>query len=118
LFGKIVPLLLLIIWFITSKQWWSHVILIPIAMYSFQLYNVLTYKSNIIDESEILYIVAISIVVIPIVYFIRIKLVDKYVHGIDLEAMDTELQIIKAKKQLRKEQEKLEKLKESLSKKM
>ncbi|MDA8686530.1 hypothetical protein N9L94_05910, partial [Robiginitalea sp.] len=27
----------------------------------------------------------------PFVYFIRIKIYDKYVHGIDLEAMDAEL---------------------------
>ncbi|MGI9551106.1 MAG: hypothetical protein ACR2MT_07895, partial [Aurantibacter sp.] len=29
------------------------------------------------------------------VYFIRIKLYDKYVHGIDLEAMEAELQSLK-----------------------
>ena len=57
-------------------------------------------------------------VVIPIVYFIRIKLVDKHVHGIDLEAMDTELQILKEKEELRKEREKLERRKNTASKKM
>ncbi|WP_239530921.1 hypothetical protein [Muriicola jejuensis] len=36
-------------------------------------------------------------VVIPFVYFIRIKLYDKYVHGIDLEAMEAELQAFKEK---------------------
>ena len=57
-------------------------------------------------------------VIVPIVYFIRIKLVDKHIHGIDLKAMDTELQILKAKEELRKEREKLEQRKETLSKKM
>lgn len=114
LFGKIVPLLLLVIWFITCKQWWYHSILIPIAMYSFQLFGVLTYESKQIDENEILYIIGVTIVVVPIVYFIRIKLVDKYIHGIDLKAMDEELQLLKAKEELRKEREKLEKLKKTL----
>ena len=36
-------------------------------------------------------------VVIPFVYFIRLKLFDKYVHGIDLEAMNAELEYYKNK---------------------
>ncbi|MFZ9030057.1 MAG: hypothetical protein ACO20F_02125 [Robiginitalea sp.] len=36
-------------------------------------------------------------VVIPFVYFIRLKLFDKYVHGIDLEAMSAELEYYKNK---------------------
>ena len=118
LFSKIVPLSLLVIWFVTSKQWWYHAILIPIAMYSFQLYSVWSFESNKVDENEILYVVAVTMVVVPIVYFIRIKLVDKYVHGIDLKAMDTELRILKEKEELRKEREKLEQRKETLEKKL
>ena len=117
--SKVVPLLLLVIWFVTSKNWWYHAILIPISMYSFQLYTVLNYSnSNRIDENEILYVIAVTMVVIPVVYFIRIKLVDKHVHGIDLDAMDTELQILKEKEELRKEREKLEERQKTLSKKM
>lgn len=116
---KVVPLFLLIIWFITSKDWWYHAILIPIAMYSFQLFTVLNYSnSKRIDENEILYVIAVTMVIVPIVYFIRVKLVDKHVHGIDLEAMDTELQILKEKEELRKEREKLEQRQKTASKKM
>jgi hypothetical protein len=71
-----------------------------------------------VDENEILYIVAVTMVVVPLVYFIRVKLVDKHVHGIDLKAMDTELQILKEKEELRKEREKLEELQRALLKKM
>lgn len=117
-FGKIVPLLLLIIWFITSKEWWYYTILIPIAMYSFQLFSVLTFESGIVDENEILYVIAVTMVVVPIVYFIRLKLVDKHVHGIDLDAMDTELRILKEKEELRKEREKLEQQRKTALKKM
>ena len=117
-FSKIVPLVLLIIWFTTSRQWWYHAILIPISMYSFQLYNVLTFESNKVDENEILYVIAVTMVITPIVYFIRVKLVDKHVHGIDLEAMDAELQILKEKEELRKERQKLEERQHTLSKKV
>lgn len=95
--SKLVPLSLLIIWFTTCKQWWYHSILIPIAMYSFQLYGVLSEDTKRIDENEILYLLVVCMVVIPFVYFIRIKLYDKYVHGIDLEAMDAELRAYKEK---------------------
>ncbi len=115
---KFVPLVLLIIWFITAKQWWYHAILIPISMYSFQLYTVIAYETGNVDENEIFYIIAVTMVIVPIVYFIRIKLVDKHIHGIDLKAMDEELQILKAKEELRKEREKLEQRKETLSKKL
>jgi len=117
-FSKIVPLLALVIWFITCKEWWYYAILIPIAMYSFQLFAVLTFQSGIVDENEVMYVIAVTMVVVPIVYFIRIKLVDKHVHGIDLDAMDTELQILKEKEELRKEREKLEQRRKTASKKM
>lgn len=115
---KLIPLTLLVIWFVTSKQWWYHAILIPIAMYSFQLFSVFYSNSDAIDENEIFYIIAVTMVVVPVVYFIRVKLVDKHVHGIDLDAMDTELQILKEKEELRKEREKLEQRQQTLSKKM
>lgn len=117
-FSKLVPLLLLVIWFVTSKNWWYHAILIPIAMYSFQLYSALNFASKRVDENEILYVIAVTMVVVPVVYFVRIKLVDKHVHGIDLDAMDTELRILKEKEELRKEREKLENRQKTLSKKM
>ncbi|WP_299534263.1 hypothetical protein [Ulvibacterium sp.] len=90
--GKIIPLYLLIFWFLTSKDWWYHIILIPIAMYSFQVFEVLFDSDDNIDTENIWWIIPICLLVIPFVYFIRIKLYDKYVNGIDLEAMEAELQ--------------------------
>ena len=114
---KFIPLILCFIWFTTSKQWWYHVILIPISMFSFQLVQAFR-DTEIVDENEIMYVIGVTMIIVPVVYFIRLKLVDKYVHGIDLKAMDTELQILKAKEELRKEREKLEKEKKALAKKM
>lgn len=98
--SKLIPLALLIIWFTTAKNWWYHIILIPISMYAFQLYSVFSEDASKIDENEILYLVAVCMVIIPIVYFIRVKLVDRYVHGIDLEAMEAELKVLKEKQGL------------------
>ena len=110
--GKFVPLILLIVWFSTCKQWWYHVILIPIAMYGFQLYSVLSEDVKKIDENELFYLLLVCMIIIPIVYLVRVRLVDKYVHGIDLEAMEKELNILKEKANYRPTtDEELEKLK-------
>ncbi|WP_245967162.1 hypothetical protein [Ulvibacterium marinum] len=95
--GKIIPLYLLVFWFLTSKDWWYHIILIPIAMYSFQVFEVLFDSDDNIDTENIWWIIPICMGVIPFVYFIRIKLYDKYVNGIDLEAMEAELQTYREK---------------------
>ena len=120
LLGKLVPFYLLAIWFFTCKHWWYHIILIPLIMYAFQLfelYHSADSKSADVDSESLIWLLPVCIVVIPFVYFIRIKLYDKYVHGIDLKAINEELSIIKARKELQEEREKLEALKETLSKK-
>lgn len=94
--GKFIPLVLLILWFFTCKHWWYHVILIPIAMFTFQIVS-LIYEDRFIDEIELYWLLPIMTVIIPFVYFIRIKLFDKHVLGIDLEAMDRELKSYKEK---------------------
>ena len=105
LMGKLIPFILLILWFFTCKHWWYHIILIPISMYAFQIFSALAQDSNIIDEAEIYWIIPIMLVITPFVYFIRVKLFDKHVLGIDLEAMDAELKQYKEKERLQKEKE-------------
>ncbi|NJB35566.1 hypothetical protein [Croceivirga sp. JEA036] len=121
LLTKLVPFYLLIIWFFTCKHWWYHIILIPIIMYSFQLFELYISSSEgeaVIDTDNLLWILPICVIIIPFVYLIRLKLYDKYVHGIDLKAMDEELKFLEEKKALRKEWEKLEEQKAALLKKM
>ncbi|QLG47069.1 hypothetical protein [Costertonia aggregata] len=101
LMGKIVPLYLLVFWFFTSKNWWYHILLIPIAMYAFQIFEVLFSNDDDIDTENIFWLLPVCMVVIPFVYFIRIKLYDKYVNGIDLEAMEAELNDLKQKERSR-----------------
>lgn len=97
LLGKLIPLYLLIIWFFTNKHWWYHILLIPICMYAFQIFEVLNFKNQYVDTENILWLLPVCMIVIPFVYFIRVKLYDKHVHGIDLEAMDVELQYYRDK---------------------
>ena len=97
LLGKILPLYLLVIWFLTCKHWWYHILLIPICMYAFQIFEVMYSEDLYIDVDNVLWLLPVCMVVIPFVYFIRIKLFDKYVHGIDLEAMSAELEYYKNK---------------------
>jgi len=98
LLGKIVPFYLLLIWFFTNKHWWYHILLVPICMYAFQILEVFYYYDDqTVDIENTLWILPVCMVVIPFVYFIRVKLYDKYVHGIDLDAMDAELQYYKDK---------------------
>ena len=92
---KIIPLLLLALWFFTSKDWWYHIILIPIAMYAFQVFEVIYSDDQFVDTENIWWLIPICIIVIPFVYLIRVKLYDKYVHGIDLEAMELEINTLK-----------------------
>ena len=37
LMNKIVPLMLLFIWFFTCRHWWFHTLLVPIAMYIYHI---------------------------------------------------------------------------------
>jgi hypothetical protein len=41
LMGKLIPLYLLFIWFFTCRHWWYHALIVPISMYSYQVFDVL-----------------------------------------------------------------------------
>lgn len=87
--GKFVPLYLLLLWFFTCKHWWHWIILVPIAMYAFQLWGIINQSKNL-DELEIYYILPLMMVLVPFVYLIRAKLFAK-VRGNDLKSFEEEL---------------------------
>ena len=74
--GKFIPLYLLLLWFFTCKHWWHWILLIPIAMYAFQLWGVIN-ESNNLDELELYYIIPLMMILVPAVYLIRAKLFNK-----------------------------------------
>ena len=87
--NKIIPLLLLFIWFFTCKHWWHWILLIPIGMYSFQIWGLIQENEGV-DEIELFYVFPIMMIVVPSVYLIRAKLFNT-LREIDLKAFEEEL---------------------------
>ncbi|SDR75498.1 hypothetical protein [Gramella sp. MAR_2010_147] len=95
--GKITPLFLLLLWFFTCKHWWYHVILIPIAMYCYQLvvviYDDVYLRTDYMDINQLIYLAPFFIIILSIVYLIRIKIFDR-IYGLDLSELDeTEISV-------------------------
>lgn len=92
--GKIIPLLFLIIWFFTCRHWWYHAILVPIAMYTYQIFGFLNDDLKYLDEFQLLYLVPIMAIVIPSIYLIRARIFDK-LNSIDksMQELEDELMI-------------------------
>jgi len=94
-FSKFVPLLLLLIWFITCKHCWVHAILIPLSVYLFQLISVINDGNELLDEVTFIYTVPITTIIIVILYFIRNKM-SVYIQAVDLKKeMDDNMQFPK-----------------------
>ena len=53
LIGKLIPLYLLFIWFFTCRHWWYHTLLVPIAMYIFQIIVMFKDDSKFLDEFQL-----------------------------------------------------------------
>ncbi len=85
--GKIIPLYLLLIWFFTCKHWWYHVIIVPICMYSFQIFGIIN-EDIIFTDIKDIYILAPIILIMSIFsYTVRTRVFDK-IHGIDLSELN------------------------------
>ena len=92
-FAKFVPLLLLLIWFVTCKHWWVHAIIIPISVYLFQLIAVINDSEQYVDEVEFIYTAPIALAVVVILYFVRSKMAI-YIQAVDLKKeMDENMKI-------------------------
>lgn len=87
--GKAIPLILLFIWFFTCKHWWHWIILVPIAMYAFQLWGIINENAGL-DELELYYIIPLMMILVPFVYLIRAKLFND-VRGNDLKTFEKDL---------------------------
>ena len=75
--GKAFPLTCLIVWFFTCRQWWYHALLVPIAMYTYQLVSILHEDSGSVDQFQLIYLIPIMAVIIPSIYLIRAKMFNK-----------------------------------------
>lgn len=86
--GKLIPIILLLIWFFTCRHWWYLVILIPLSMYILQLISVIRDDMPLVDEVEIYYIAPFIIIILALLYTVRVKIFDK-IHNIDISEMDS-----------------------------
>jgi hypothetical protein len=75
--GKAIPLLLLFIWFFTNKHWWYHTLLVPIAMYVYQIFDFFNGTLSYVDEFQLIYLIPIMAIVIPTIYLIRARIFNK-----------------------------------------
>lgn len=77
LMGKLVPLMLLFIWFFTNRHWWYHALLVPIAMYVYGIIDTLNEDLEFAEENQIIYLLPVMAIVIPSIYLIRAKMFNK-----------------------------------------
>ncbi|MDO6596762.1 hypothetical protein Q4512_07530 [Oceanihabitans sp. 2_MG-2023] len=75
--GKLIPILLLLIWFFTCRHWWYHAILVPIIMFIYQIIGFVNTDSDIFDEFQLFHLVPVMAIIIPSIYLIRAKMFDK-----------------------------------------
>lgn len=75
--GKLIPLIFLLIWFLTCRHWWYHTILVPIAMYIYQIFGLFNEDLSYVDELQLIYLVPVMAIVVPSIYLIRAKMFDK-----------------------------------------
>lgn len=75
--SKLIPLMLIIIWFFTNRHWWHHALLVPIAMYIYQIIEVFNDDMVYTDTNLVLYLLPIMAIVVPSIYLIRAKMFNK-----------------------------------------
>lgn len=75
--SKAIPLLLIFLWFFTNKHWWYHALLVPIAMYTYQIMGLFSENTGFIDESQLMYLIPVMAIIIPTIYLIRARIFNK-----------------------------------------
>jgi hypothetical protein len=94
LLGQAIPLILLLIWFFTNKHWWYHALIVPIAMYVYQIIETLTADTYIIDKNLIIYLLPVMAIIVPSIYLIKAKMFNKINDaGKTLEELEEEFMI-------------------------
>ncbi len=92
--GKIIPLFLLFIWIFTCRHWWYHVILVPIAMYVYQIIIVLDDDLSFADNNQVFYLIPVMVIVIPTIYLMRARIFNKINEATkSMEELEEELKL-------------------------
>lgn len=92
--GKVVPIILLTIWFFTNRHWWYHVLIVPIAMYVYQIIDTLNEDIRFSEENHILWLLPVMAIMIPSIYLIRARMFSKINDaGKTMEELEEEFKI-------------------------
>ena len=75
--GKTIPLYLLFIWFFTCRHWWYHALLVPIAMYVYQIFDFFNSTLSYVDEFQLIYLVPIMAIIVPSIYLVRAQIFNR-----------------------------------------
>lgn len=75
--NKAIPLVFILIWFFTNRHWWYHVLIIPMAMYIYQIVGIFNDSLSDIDKVELMYLIPIMAIIIPSIYLVRAQMFDK-----------------------------------------
>lgn len=75
--GKLIPLLLLFIWFFTCRHWWYHALLVPISMYIYQTISFIGSDTFSFDEFQLIYLIPIMAIIIPSIYLVRAQMFNR-----------------------------------------
>ena len=91
--SKFIPLYLLFIWFFTCRHWWFHALLVPLAMYIYQIFDLL-FQDQELDKFQLMYMIPIMAIVIPSIYLIRARIFNKMVDvSKSLEELEDEFKV-------------------------
>jgi hypothetical protein len=91
---SIIPLMLLLIWFFTNKHWWYHALLVPIAMYIYQIIEILDGDMKFTDVNLIIYLLPIMAIIVPSIYLVKAKMFNKINDaGKSMEELEEEFKI-------------------------
>jgi len=74
LLGKFIPLILVILWMFTCRHWWYHALIVPIAMYLYQIIEIFNDDVRFAETNQILYLLPVMAIVIPSIYLIRARM--------------------------------------------
>jgi hypothetical protein len=97
---KFIFIYLMIIWFMTCKNWWNKAILIPIGMMAYQIINLLNDELKFKDEGlDAIVVLPLTILVCYILMKIRNKL-SFYTEALDLKSQ-IDLEIEKAEEEIK-----------------
>jgi len=84
--GKLIPLSLILIWFLTCKHWWYHALIVPLSMYAYQIFAIFNDDNAFVEVNNILVFLPIIMVIAVFSYALRTRIFDK-IYGIEYVEM-------------------------------